>query len=87
MSTYAGDDLTPILTPRPPSGIGYRQGVVVTWDNVTGANVIDIGGTQHTNVPYLNTSEVGLISAGDVVGILTASPSWFVLGRIITPGS
>jgi hypothetical protein len=84
------DDLVPVLAPPPASGsaaVGYRQGVIRSYDQTTGANTVDVGGATLTNLPLLNTSEALLLVPGAVVGVLTAGPSWFILGRVTVPGT
>lgn len=85
--SYASDDLVPLLAASPQPGLGFRQGVVVAWDQQTAENTVDVGGATLTNVPCLNTSEAQLLAPGDVVGILTAGSSWFIMGRITIPGT
>lgn len=86
-----GDDLVPLIlgaaAPTGGSGVGFRQGVVQQWNQATAENVIDVGGAAMTNLPILNTSEAAMLAAGDVVGILTAGPSWWILGRLTIPGT
>jgi hypothetical protein len=62
--------------------LAFRQGVVVTWDQTTGENTVNVGGTVVANLPVLTTSEVTSLAAGDVVGLLRSGPQFFVLGRI-----
>ncbi|MEU3452189.1 hypothetical protein ABZ671_00900 [Micromonospora sp. NPDC006766] len=83
-----GDDLVPLLTaPDSTPGLGYRQGVVLAWNPYTTENTIDVAGAVMTNLSILNTSEALLLAPGDVVGILTAGPSWCILGRLTIPGT
>lgn len=88
--SYRSDDLTPLFPPDPPSGVGYRQGVVVAWNPATAENQVDVGGTLVDNLPILNTSEALLLQPGDVVGILAAgrsASSWAILGRLTIPAT
>lgn len=90
MASYGSDDLTPLLAQQPAAGLGLRSGTVVAWDQVTGANVVDVDGVLVSNVPILNTSEAALLIPGDVVKILTTgtgASSWGILGRFTIPGS
>lgn len=80
------DDLVPLLNQRTDPGLGYRQGVVVAWDPVTASNQIRVGGSVLTDLPCLNAAEALLLQPDDVVAVLTAGRSWFVLGRIVVPG-
>jgi len=84
------DDLVSLLArpePGPAQPVGYRQGVIISYNQTTGANQVLVGGTTVTDLPLLNTSEALLLTPGAVVGILTAGPSWFIIGRVTVPGS
>lgn len=82
------DDLVPLLAkPDPGKGVGFRQGVIVTWDQETAQNTVLVGGSLMTNLPILNTSEAAILAEGDVVGILTAGATWGILGRFTIPGT
>lgn len=85
--SYASDDLVPLLGQTPGKGIGFRQGVVHEWNQQTAENTIRVAGTNMTNLPILNTNEALLLQPGDVVGIMTAGSSWFIIGRITIPGT
>lgn len=85
--SYASDDLAPVLAPQPGPGVGYRQGIIREWNPATAENVVDVAGTLLTNLPILNTNEALLLAPDDVVGILTAGPSWCILGRLTIPGT
>lgn len=63
----------------------YRQGVVASWNNSTGANTIRVAGGELANVAAL-TAESANLQAGDVVALLSAGDRWFVLGKVTTPG-
>lgn len=82
-----GDDLAPLLVAQTQPGLGFRQGVVLTWDQQTAANAIEVAGATLTNVPILNTNEALLLEPGAVVGLLTAGSTWFLLGRITLPST
>jgi predicted aconitase with swiveling domain len=85
------DDLVPLLKPPRgvPSGpaVGFRQGVIISWDTETAENTVLVAGAVMENLPILNTSEAALLAAGDVVGILTAGPTWAIMGRFTYPGT
>lgn len=88
--SYAGDDLVPLLVPQESSAVGFRQGVVVSWSQQTGANQVLVGGSLMTDLPMLNISDALLLNAGDVVSILTfgsGAKSMGVLGRFAVPGT
>lgn len=81
-------DLVPVLAGLGGGkGVGFRQGVVVSWDQDTAENQIMVGNTVIDNLPILNTSEASLLVPGDVVGILTSGSSWAIMGRLVIPGT
>lgn len=81
------DDLAPLLRRKPPPGVGFRQGVILTWDTTNASNTVQVDGQMLTDLPILNTSEALLLTAGSVVGLLTSGGSWWILGRITVPGT
>lgn len=81
------NDLVPLLAPKKAEGLGYRQGVVVSWDQETAENTILVAGSVFENLPILNTSEASLLVAGDVIAVISTGPSWAILGRVIIPGT
>lgn len=82
------DDLVPLLAARNNgAGVGFRQGVVIAWDQDTAENSILVGDAVIDNLPVLNTSEASLLVPGDIVGVLTAGASWAIMGRLIIPGT
>lgn len=88
--SYAGDDLVPLLVPTEAHAVGFRQGVVASWNQQTGENQVVVGGSTMTNLPMLNISDALLLAAGDVVSILTfggGTKSMGVLGRFAVPGT
>jgi hypothetical protein len=82
-----GDDLVPLLIPSNAPTVGFRQGVVLAWNQDTAENTVQVAGSILTDLPILNTSEAQLLEPGAVVGIMTAGSSWFVMGRITVPGT
>lgn len=81
------DDLTDLFAPPPASPaqpLEYRQGVIVTWNAGTAENTVQVGGTIFTNLPVF-TPAVAHMAAGVVVGLITAGPSWMILGPITDP--
>jgi len=81
------DDLQPLLTGSPPTAIGFRQGVVVSWDPVTYANYIQVGTALLYNLPVFTSTDAALIAEGDTVTILTFGTTWAILGRFTVPPS
>jgi len=70
---------------QPP--LDFHQGLVQTWDQDTGANVVIVAGSEVVNLPVLNSSDIVIINPGDTVGILKYRNTYFILGRIVLPGS
>lgn len=81
------DDLVPLLAPKRGPVVGYRQGLIVTWNQETAENTVYVGGTLMTNLTILNTSEAAILAPGDVVGILTSGYTWGIMGRYTFPGT
>jgi hypothetical protein len=81
------DDLVPLLKPAPGPAVGFRQGVIVSWNPDTAENTVVVGGSILENLPILNTSEASLLAPGDVVGVLTVGATWAILGRFTYPGT
>lgn len=81
------DDLVPLLAPDRGKPVGFRQGVIVTWDPDDGSNTVLVGGTVVEDLPMFNTSEASLLAPGDVVGLITFGQSWAIMGRFVYPGT
>lgn len=81
------DDLVPLLAAKPPPGVGFRQGVIVSWDQNTAENSVLVGNSLLYDLPILNTSEAAILAEGDVVGILTSGATWGIMGRFTIPGT
>ena len=80
------DDLASIFASvKTDDDIGFRQGVVVSWDEGTGTNAVNVNGTVLNNLPCLNLGEFVILQPGDVVGLLRVKNTYFILGRIILP--
>lgn len=82
-------DLTvPSSGPRAtPPALSFHKGTVVAWNAVLGTNTIRVLGSNVDDISSLLGSEVGLIRAGDNVALLKFQTSYFVLGRIESPGT
>lgn len=78
-------DLAGLFPSGPNLDVGFTQGVVVSWDEATGTNAVDVKGTVLTNLPALNIGEFAILQEGDVVGLLSYKSTYFILGRIILP--
>lgn len=88
------DDLSDLLQPPPPDA-PFRQGYMLSFDPLTGANVVLVGGGQMTDLPLLNIGDtvnlVGEVQAGAGLGssviIMKMGNSWCIMGRISAAGT
>lgn len=88
--TATGYDLGSLLKTEPgdqgSSGdVGFAQGTVISWDEATGSNVVDVKGVRLSNLPALNIGEFAILQENDVVGLLRFKSTYFILGRIVLP--
>lgn len=82
------NDLTSLLAPdKSTPDLVFRQGLVVSWNPAGGTNEIEVAGTSLTNLPTLASNELSVFKPGDAVGLLRVRSQYFVLGRIVVPGS
>lgn len=81
------NDLVPLFAESGGPGVGMRQGVVVTFNNDTAENTVQVGNSLMTNLAILNSTEASLLAPGDVVTILTSGGTWGILGRFTQPGT
>jgi hypothetical protein len=77
--------------PLGPAGqVGYRTGVIVTWDPLTLANTVRVDNTIIPNVQIKNLAEIPFLAVGSRVSVLSVRypdglSSFYIDGRIITP--
>lgn len=92
----SADDLAPFLRPAaepgPSQNVRYRQGTIVSFDPVTLANTVDVGGTQFTNLPLLGVSDARTLVPDAKVGLLViestlGTTSYAINGRFVTPNT
>lgn len=84
-------DMAAMLVPRleqaaQSSNIGWHTGVIGSWDELTGLNTVEIGGTLFTNVLVLSTGAPQAYVPGDVVIVLRLSTQYFIVGKVRAPG-
>lgn len=72
--------------PGGTQALGFHQGVVLTWNALTGANTVQINGNTFTDLRSLLGPEAAMIRAGDSVGVLRYQTTYFVVGRISAAG-
>lgn len=74
----------------PPKGsadIGYHTGQIVSWDESSGTNVVQVQGVNLSNLKTLQGGIGILYQAGDVVGVFRFQTTYFVLGKVAAPGA
>lgn len=67
--------------------ITYRQGVVESWDELSGANTILIGEQPFDDVRVLSTGAVTPFQPGDVVGVQMVGTSAYIQGKVRAVGA
>lgn len=77
----SSEDFLPQIIPL-EQNIGYRQGIVVSWDVNTGNNEIRVAGTILLNLPLITQSDLVSIRNGDTVAIIRFNDSYAILGKI-----
>jgi hypothetical protein len=92
--TFPTSDLTPLLQAAPTAQMRYASGKIVAWNPATFENIVEVRGTQLTNLPVLAGSDALTFKAGDVVALVGADQagargvtSYAVLGRFVLPGA
>jgi len=65
----------------------FHQGLVLSWDSNTGANVVRIAGSDIANVQLLASAGAVVLSPGDPVMVLKYKSQYFIQGRVLTPGA
>lgn len=74
----------------PPVGsedMGFHTGVIQSWDEASGTNVVVV---QGVSMPNLKTVQGGigvLYQPGDVVAVMRFQITYFVFGKIAAPGA
>lgn len=67
--------------------LGWRTGVIESWDELTGLNSVNIAGSTFDNLRVLSTGAVQPLQPGDVVGIIRTGSQYFILGKVDAPGA
>lgn len=89
---FPGRALMPVIGSGAPggggtsSGVTIKQGVVTAWDQSTGRSTITIDGSPYVDLPLVIPAAMTL-SVGDTVQIAVDGPTWYLYGRMATPGS
>jgi len=69
------------------SEIAFHTGVITSWDQQTGVNTVNVGGTDMANLSVLSPSTTIGLRAGMAVGVLRVRSKYFILGKISAPGA
>lgn len=77
-----------------PAGSGpawaFRQGTIITFNPLTGANTVNLDGATLTNLPLINLGDTTNLGPGDSVILFrtnTVPPITAILGRLVPAGS
>jgi len=83
------DDPSTMFVPPPSSAnaVGWRTGVIESWDDLTGLNSVRIESQLFNNLRVLSNGLVSPFRPGDVVGVEVIGTQYFVLGKIRAPGA
>lgn len=75
---------------KPPEGnndLGFAQGQIIAWDELSGTNTVRIWNQDYNNLSALQSGIGVLFQPGDKVGLLRFQTTYFVLGKIAAPGA
>lgn len=75
--------------PQGPQDSGFYTGLVLSWDRLTGSNVIEIAGQTFVDLKSVQSTAIGgaWYQAGDTVLVIRKQSQWFVLGKVTTVAS
>ena len=65
-----------------PKDSAYHTGIVRTWDNLTGANQIEVNGVILSNLRTLRAGITSQYNPGETVVLLRKQTQYFILGRV-----
>lgn len=72
-------------SPNDTKSVQIRQGIVKAWNPSTGDNTINVGGATLTNLAFL-IAEATVLTAGDVVQLISQGGKSYILGKVTDPG-
>lgn len=78
--------LPPVAPASGAQPMTFRKGVVIDFDPATGENVINVAGSNLTNLPMLVSGSETTLVPGHTVGIAVVGTTMFILGRVALPG-
>jgi hypothetical protein len=65
----------------------WHTGVIVSWDELTGSNVVLVENQLFNDIRVLSVGLVQPFQPGDVVEIEVRGSQWFILGKVRMPGA
>jgi hypothetical protein len=65
----------------------YRQGTIISFNQITLENVVNVGGQNMVNLPVLGVAEAATYVPGAVVGLMIINSSWAIIGRFVVPNT
>jgi len=74
----------------PPVGsadMGFHTGVIKSWDESSGVNVVTVQGVDFSNLGCVQGGIGVLYQSGDVVAVMRFQTRYFVFGKIAAPGA
>lgn len=67
--------------------IGYHLGTVLSWDDTTGLNSVQINGATFNNLRVITAGPGISIATGDTIVVLRYQTSYFIMGKVAAPGA
>lgn len=81
------DDLSPLFVSPGKSKGNWHQGIVESWDEISGSNTIIVNDQEFDDLPVLSTGAVQPYQPGDVVGIEKIGTGWYIVGKVRAVGA
>lgn len=78
-------DLAPLLTGGDPPDVGFRQGILASYNTSTGTNTVLIAGQMFEDLPMLASGTLAM-APGDQIALLRFGSTYFILGVIRAAG-
>lgn len=76
-----------IAPPVGSSDMGFHTGVIKSWDESSGVNVVTVQGVDFSNLGCVQGGIGVLYQSGDVVAVMRFQTRYFVFGKIAAPGA
>lgn len=72
--------------PQGAEDAGFHVGTILQWDDLTGANIVQVQGVQFPNVRTLSAGIGIQYNSGETVVLIRKQSQWFILGKVGTVG-